>query len=123
MNRVTLVGNLTVDPEFKELAGDKMVCKLRLALNGYKKDETIYVDVDAWGKLASVCNEYLSKGSKVAIDGRLALNQWETSEGEKRQKLYVVADQIDFMSSRGETSTKKSSSSGKNEEDDDEVPF
>ena len=123
MNKVALVGNLTADPEYKELQEDRKVCKLRIALNGFKKDEVVYVDIDAWGKLASVCNEYLTKGSKVAVDGRLAFNQWETKEGEKRQKLFVVADQIDFMFPKDGSKTSSRPQPKQEVEEDDDVPF
>ena len=133
MNKVILIGNLTHDPEHKKIGDDKEVCKLRLAVNGYKKDDTVFVDVDAWGKLASLCNEYLSKGRKVAVDGRLALNQWETEAGERRQKLFVIADQVEFVSPKGDNGNAGGATGGSaakpkpvdniQEDDDSDIPF
>jgi len=133
MNKVILIGNLTHDPEHKKIGDDKEVCKLRLAVNGYKKDDVVYVDVDAWGKLASLCNEYLVKGRKVGVDGRLALNQWETESGERRQKLFVIADQVEFLSPRedsGDSKPAKEKSAkpakpvdNQDYDDDSDIPF
>ena len=133
MNKVILIGNLTHDPEYKKISDDKEVCKLRLAINGYKKDDVIYVDVDAWGKLASLCSEYLVKGRKVGVDGRLALSQWETESGERRQKLFVIADQVEFLSPKGEnggsepakSKSEKPAAPVNNQDwdDDENIPF
>lgn len=125
MNKVILIGNLTHDPELKELSGDKKVCKLRLAVNGYKKDETVYVDVDTWQQLGEICHKYLNKGRKVAVSGRLSLSQWETEGGEKRQKLFVVADDVEFVSPKTDESEggSKPAPSGTDASDDDDIPF
>jgi single-strand DNA-binding protein len=104
INRVTLTGNLTRDPEVRE-AGDTTVCGLRLAVNASKKtpsgsweDRPNYFDVTVWGAQASACGKFLAKGSKVAIDGRLEWQEWE-KDGKKNQTVKVVAQSVEFLSS------------------------
>lgn len=104
-NRVTLIGNLTDDPELRFLDNGKALTKFSIAINRkYKqdkqeKDEVCYVEVTTWGKLAEACGEYLEKGKAVFIDGRLNFNTWETKEGQKKTKFNVVANSVDFLSS------------------------
>jgi single-strand DNA-binding protein len=104
INRVTLTGNLTRDPEVRE-AGDTTVCGLRLAVNASKKtpsgsweDRANYFDVTVWNAQAQACGKFLKKGSKVAIDGRLEWQEWE-HEGQKRQAVKVIAQSVEFLSS------------------------
>ena len=94
LNNVTLVGNLTRDPESRQ-AGESTVCKFGLAVNRKgKTPETCYIDVECWGRTAEVADQYAAKGSQVGITGRLKLDQWEDKDGNKRSKLYVVADTL-----------------------------
>jgi single-strand DNA-binding protein len=112
LNKVLLIGRLTFDPDFKEFEGSgTKICDLRLALNrnwrdkhsGEKKEETTFVDVKVWGRQAEVCRDYLAKGREVFIEGRLELDQWEDKKtGEKRSKLRVVADRVQFIGGRGD---------------------
>ena len=108
INRVVLVGNLTKDPELRPTSGSSL-CKLRIAVNTRRKDETgqwvdkpNYFDVTVWGNQAESCAQYLSKGRPVAIDGRLEWREWETPEGNKRQAVDVVADTVQFLGGRGD---------------------
>lgn len=103
-NKVILMGNLTRDPEVRAAgtAGNK-VARLRLAVNERRKDRngqpqdfTVYVDVEAWDKLAELCGQYLSKGRSVLVDGRLQMDEWE-KDGIKHQKLKVRAIAIKFI--------------------------
>ncbi len=106
-NRVIMVGNLTRDPEYKQLASGQGVCKLSLASNRQFKNkqtgsmiqEVCYVDVDVWGAQAESSNQYLSKGSPILIEGRLKLDTWTDNEGQKRSKHSIVADRVTFLSS------------------------
>lgn len=106
-NKVLLMGNLTRDPELRFTAGGAAVCSLGLAVNRkYKqgdewKEEVCFVDITVWGKQAENCAEYLSKGSAAFIEGRLHLNSWATESGEKRNKLEVVANTVQFLSRPG----------------------
>jgi single-strand DNA-binding protein len=110
INRVVLVGNLTKDPELRTTGGGTSVCKLRIAVNTRRKDETgqwvdkpNYFDVTVWGNQAESCAQYLSKGRPVGVDGRLEWREWEASDGSgKRQAVEVVAESVQFLGSRGE---------------------
>jgi single-strand DNA-binding protein len=104
LNKVFLVGNLTRDPEVKYLPSGTAVADLGLAVNetyknrdGETKESTVFVDVAVWARQAETCGEYLTKGSPVLIEGRLQLDQWETQQGEKRSKLRVRADRVQFL--------------------------
>jgi single-strand DNA-binding protein len=103
-NRVVLVGNLTRDPQLRQIPSGTAVADMGLATNeryrnreGEMAESTCFVDIVAWGKQAESCNQYLAKGSPVLIEGRLQYDQWQTAEGQKRSKLRVRADRIRFM--------------------------
>jgi single-strand DNA-binding protein len=111
INRVVLVGNLTRDPEQRELPSGQSVCNLRVACNGLRRDaegeyheRPLFFDVAAFGGLAETVARYMHKGSRVAIDGRLEWREWETAEGseagpQKRQAVSVVAESVQFLDS------------------------
>ena len=106
-NRVVLVGNLTRDPEYKQLASGQSVCRLGLATNrqfknrqsGQMVQEVCYIDIDVWGAQAESCHQYLQKGRAVLIEGRLKFDTWEDPSGQNRSKHSVVADRVVFLSS------------------------
>ena len=107
LNKVFLAGRLTRDPELRYIPSGTAVASLSLAVSrnytakdGSKKEEVVFVDVNAWGRQAETCGEYLSKGSALLVEGRLQLDRWETNTGEKRNKLKVVAQRIQFLSTR-----------------------
>jgi single-strand DNA-binding protein len=106
MNKVFLVGNLTRDPEVRYIPSGRAVADLGLAVSenyrnksGELVETTCFVDLVVWGRQAETCGEYLSKGSPVLVEGRLQLDQWENQQGEKRSKLRVRADRVQFLSS------------------------
>ncbi len=109
-NRVVLVGNLTRDPDYKQLASGQAVCRLGLATNrqfknkqtGSMVQEVCFVDIDVWGFQAESCNQYLRKGSSVLVEGRLKFDTWEDQSGQTRSKHSVVADRVVFLSSASE---------------------
>lgn len=109
-NRVTLIGNLTRDPELKKTKSGASVSELGLALNrswtneqGQKQEEVTYVDVTVWGKTAENAAQYLSKGRSVLVEGRLQLDTWVDSQsGQNRSKLRVVAESLQFMGSNAQ---------------------
>ena len=110
-NKVLLMGNLTRDVELKYTAGNQPVANLGIAVNrryrtreGEDREETTFVDCEAWGRTAEVMSQYLSKGRPVFIEGRLKLDQWQDQQGQKRSKLRVVVDTFQFVDSRGEAS-------------------
>jgi single-strand DNA-binding protein len=107
INRVTITGNLTKDPELRETPGGTSVCKLRVAVNSRRKDSSgewvdkpNYFDVTVWGAQGQNCATYLSKGRPVAVDGRLEWREWEAKEGGKRQAVEIIADSVQFLGSR-----------------------
>lgn len=111
LNRVILAGNLTRDPQVRFLANEQAVANFGLAVNrrykgsdGQMKEETTFVDVEAWGRTAELVGQYLTKGRAAFIEGRLKLDSWDDKDGQKRQKLKVVADNVQFLDSgnRGE---------------------
>ena len=136
-NRVMLMGNLTKNPELKYTPSGTAVTDIGLAFSesfknkeGEKVEKTCFVDVNIWGRQAETVSEYLKKGSPVFIEGRLQYDQWENQEGEKRSKLRVRAERVQFLSSgasNGNNSSEFQVDSGKvTPEDsslDDDVPF
>lgn len=97
MNKYIALGNLTRDPSIKSTKNDKSVCNFSLAVNNI--NDVTYIEIETWGKIAENCNNYLKKGSKVLIEGRLSLNQWESKTGEKRSKIFCIADRVHFIKS------------------------
>ena len=107
LNKVLLIGNLTRDPEPRFTPSGTQVTTFDLAVNrdyrtkeGEKKRETCFVTIETWGRQAETCAEYLRKGSSVFVEGRLKFRNWETQTGEKRSKLEVTAERIQFLGSR-----------------------
>jgi single-strand DNA-binding protein len=96
MNSVNAIGHLTKDPEMIQTSGGTQITNLRVAINGRSDNDTTYVDVKVIGKSAAACDEYLAKGSKVGVEGRLAFDEWENDKGEKRSRLYILG-RIDFL--------------------------
>ena len=107
INRVILTGNLTRDPELRSLPSGMSVCSLRIASNTRRKDgasgewvdKANYFDVTIWGKQGENAAQYLSKGRPVAIDGRLEWREWQDQQGNNRQSVEIVADNVQFLSS------------------------
>lgn len=105
-NRVIMVGNLTRDPEYRNLASGQGVCRLGMATNrqfknrqtGSMVQEVCYIDVDVWGAQAESCRQYLQKGRPVLVEGRLKLDSWEDQTGQKRSKHSIVAERVVFLS-------------------------
>lgn len=108
INKVIITGNLTRDPELRSTASGMNVLKLGVAVNDRRKNQGTgeweevpnFVDVTVFGNRAEPLSRFLSKGTRVAIEGKLRWSQWENPQGDKRSKLEVVADEIEFMSSR-----------------------
>lgn len=102
-----MVGNLTKDPEFKQLDNGQGVCKMSLASNrqyknkqtGATAQEVCYIDISVWGPQAENCRQYLQKGRLILVEGRLKLDSWKDNEGQNRSKHVIVADRIVFLSS------------------------
>lgn len=108
LNKVFLMGNLTRDPEVRHTPKGTAVGDLAMAINmtyraqdGTEKEEVCYVDVVVWGRQAETCRDYLTKGAPVFVEGRLQLDQWEGPEGEKKSRMRVRADRVQFLSRGG----------------------
>lgn len=101
MNTVIISGRLGADPETRTTAGGKTVCGFRMALDSYKRDAPAeWVSVSAWDKTAEFVQQYLAKGRKVLVEGRLQVREWEDREsGKKRSAVEVVANRVEFMDS------------------------
>jgi len=130
LNKVMLIGNLTRDPEVRHTPKGTAVGDLSMAINmsyrtqeGTDKEEVCYVDIVVWGRQAEICQDYLSKGRQIFVEGRLQLDQWETQQGEKRSRLRVRADRIQFLgSAKGGGSDRDSGSSSYNSPPASEAP-
>ncbi len=141
INRVILTGNLTSDPDLRSLNSGTSVCRLRLAVNGRRKDNQSgewvdkpnFFDITVWGAQGENCARYLSKGRPVAVDGRLEWREFTDKEGNKRQAVEVIADTVQFLGGReggpgeGNQFVPASSSQGSNADfgapADDDIPF
>ena len=130
LNKVLLIGNLTRDPELRYSPSGTAVAKFGLATNrthkgqdGEKKEEVCFVDIVAFGKMAEFCANYFSKGKPIFIEGRLQFSTWETPEGQKRSKLEVIAEGMQFMGGpkTGEGTAGEEGSGNDGAEDD--IPF
>ncbi|HUV87347.1 MAG TPA: single-stranded DNA-binding protein [bacterium] len=109
-NRVFLLGNLTADPESRDLPTGGIVTDLRLAVNrtyrnrdGEQTEEVSFIDCTAYGRTAEIARDYLKKGRPVFLEGRLHQDRWETGEGEKRSKLKVVVERLVLLPRRADT--------------------
>ena len=107
-NKVLMMGNLTRDPELKRTSSDMAVAQIGMAVNrrykdktGEMREETTFVDCEAWGRTAETMTKYLSKGKPVFIEGRFKLDQWQDKDGNNRSKLKIVIENFQFIDSRG----------------------
>ena len=105
LNKVFLIGNLTRDPELRVTPKGTAICSFGLAVNrqfrdesGTARDETTFVDIEAWGKQGELVSKYLTKGSPCMVEGRLRLDSWEDKNTQqKRSKLKVVLENVQFL--------------------------
>ena len=109
LNRVTLIGRLTRDPELRHTRAGDAIASLRVAVNGRARDEggqwvdkPNFFDVSVFGRQAETVANYMAKGRRIGIDGRLQWREWEAQDGTKRQSVDVVANDVFFLDSRGD---------------------
>lgn len=110
VNKVILIGNVTRDPEVKFTSKGSAVTDIGLAINrnytldsGEKREETTFVDVELWGRLAEIAGEYAKKGRPLYIEGRLRMDTWEDkASGQKRSRLKVVGENLQLLGSRSD---------------------
>lgn len=144
-NRVVLLGNLTRDIELRYTQNGMAIAKTGIATNrryktqaGEQKDEVCFIDITLFGRAAEIANQYLSKGRKVLVEGRLIYEQWVDASGQKRSKHSIAVDNLQMIGSRDEnsfepSSTKEEQKSSSNLDSnskempeidiDDEIPF
>ncbi len=124
MNKVILLGNLTRDPELRHAQNGTAVVRLGLAVNHrYRqhdtdKEETMFIDVVAFGRQGETASEYLTKGRPVLIEGRLKWQSWEGQDGQKHSKHEVLADRIQFLGTRSPEESAAPAEAG-----DEDIPF
>ena len=109
INRVTLVGRLTRDPELRHLPSGTPVLEMGVAVNGRMQDDggnwvdkPNFFDVKVYGNQAEMLSQHLTKGRRIGIDGRLDWRSWEAQDGSKRSKVDIVAQSVQFLDSRSE---------------------
>lgn len=132
INSVNLIGRLTSDPEARSLQSGQTLCSLRLAYNTSEKsgdgwkDKGNFVNVTVWGAHGETCSRFLSKGSRIALKGRLAWREWE-SDGGKRSETSIIADRVQFLDppKEGNTPVASQPSHPANAPvaEDDDIPF
>lgn len=112
-NRIIIVGNLTRDPDLKQLPSGQSVCRLGLASNrqmknkqtGMQMQEVCYIDIDVWGAQAESCHKYLQKGRAVLVEGRLKFDSWKDADGATKSKHSVVAERVVFLNNASDESS------------------
>jgi len=120
LNRVLLIGNLTRDPELRVTPKGTSICQFGLAVNrtfkdgaGQPREETTFIDIEAWGRQGEVISKYCAKGRPLFVEGRLRFDQWEDkTSGQKRSRLSVVLENFQFIGGRGDNTSEGESSSG-----------
>jgi single-strand DNA-binding protein len=107
LNHVVVAGRLTRDPQVKVLASDKAVAEFGLAINrrwkgadGEYKEESTFLEVEAWARTAELVGQYLAKGSPVYVEGRLRLDNWQDKDGHRRTRVKIVAETVQFLAGR-----------------------
>ncbi len=108
LNKAMLIGNLTRDPELKKIPSGQSVCSFGVATNrtwkdaaGQKQEQVEYHNVVVWGKLAEICGQYLNKGKKVYIEGRLQTRDWEGQDGIKRYRTEIIGENMVMLDRAG----------------------
>lgn len=109
LNKVQLIGNLTRDPEMRQIPGGQVVASFGIATNltwtdkdGQKQSKVEFHNIVAWRRLAEICGQYLKKGGKVYIEGRLQTRDWEGEDGTKRYRTEIVAENMIMLDRKGD---------------------
>ncbi len=109
LNKAQLIGNLTRDPELRYTPSGAAVCSFGIATNrswttdsGEKHEESEFHNIVVWNKLAEICSQYLTKGKKVYVEGRLATRSWTTQDNQQRQRTEVIIDDMIILDSKGQ---------------------
>ena len=131
MNKTIIIGNLTRDPEWRDINPELGCCTFTVAVNRRVKKgdhpEADYFRVTAWRKLGELCASYLEKGRKVMVEGTISAHAYKDNKGEARGTLELTAENVEFLSSRGQAASEPPAADdggdGFTEVDDDELPF
>ena len=129
MNKLTIIGNLTRDPELRTTATGLNVCSFTVAVNKRKvqgkDDEPEYFRVTAWRERGEICAKFLQKGKKVCVIGPVSVSTYTANDGSTRANLEVTADEIEFLSPRvsEQVEEKKDAQTGFQQVETDELPF
>lgn len=103
MNRVTIIGNLTRDPEMRTTSTGKTVCSFTIAVNRRNKKDVDYFRCYAWEQLGELCSKYLHKGSKAAVVGSVSLSTYQSQDGQTRSSMDINAAEVEFLSAKPQT--------------------
>jgi single-strand DNA-binding protein len=131
INRVVLLGNLTKDPELRALPSGSSVCRLRVACSTRRRnadtgdwdDKPNFFDVSVFGPSGEACGTFLEKGRPVAVDGRLDWHEWESSEGQKRQSVEIIAESVQFLGAHRSPGDRREPDSAAVENGDEALAF
>lgn len=130
LNKVMLIGNLTRDPSMRYTPNNTAVCNIGIAVNrrytanGEKKEETTFIDAEAWGASAEAINKYLRKGRAIFVEGRLKLDTWQDKDGSNRSKLKVVVESFQFIDGKQQSSRAPLAGADAHEPvDESDIPF
>lgn len=124
MNNVVLIGRLTRDPELKYSQAGKAYCRFTVAVNrDFNKDEADFINCLAFGKTAETIAEWLGKGRRIALQGRIQTGSYQNSNGDTVYTTEVVADRFEFIDSQNENSKKSYSNNNNVLDDNDDFPF
>ena len=133
VNRMTIIGNLGNEPEMRFTPSGRPVTSFRVATNwryttpdGERKEETEWFTIVAWGRLAEQCNQFLTKGRLVYVEGRLRLRSWDGQDGQRRSRNEIVADRVKFLDRQaaGAAAAEVKSEEPENGEiEPDDIPF
>jgi len=130
MNQITIIGNLTRDPESRSTQNGKQVCTFSVAVTRRNdREKSDFFRVSAWGELGNNCAKYLSKGKKVCVIGQVSVSTYTTQNGETRANMDVFAEKVEFLSPAGNAqqnapqAPKTDAQSGFVQVENDELPF
>ena len=132
VNRITIIGNLGNEPEMRFTPSGRPVTSFRVATNwryttpeGERKEETEWFSIVAWGRLAEQCNQFLTKGRLVYVEGRLRLRTWDGQDGQRRARNEIVADRVKFLDRQAAVMTveNKPEESETGEIEPEDIPF
>ena len=130
LNKVMVIGNLGADPEMRYTADGAAVTNFRIAASrnytgsdGERKEETEWFSIVAWRKLAELCSQYLQKGRRVYVEGRLQTRSWEGQDGQKRYTTEVIAEDVIFLDSKPGGATRPDDQDAPMDLEPEDVPF